>query len=90
LSSKEDVGSPDPNPQERVNFIVLLPFILISILITKCRHSYIFIFTYQKRALKNWKKELERDREHEKRIMSRLVSFLRKEEAQKECGLSLE
>jgi hypothetical protein len=40
--------------------------------------------------VKQLEKELERDREHDKRIMSRLVSFWRKEEAEKERGLSPE
>jgi hypothetical protein len=40
--------------------------------------------------VKQLEKELEGDHEYDKRIMSRLVGFLRKEEAEKERGLSPE
>jgi hypothetical protein len=41
-SLKEDVGSPTPNHVERVfYYVMILLFLLISNLITKCRHSYL-------------------------------------------------
>jgi hypothetical protein len=43
--------------QERVIFYVILLFLIISILITKCSHLYIYIqiHTLEVRRLNNWK-----------------------------------
>jgi hypothetical protein len=97
LLSEEVVGSPRPNHKERVIFIMsYFHFLLFFILITRCGHSYIFRFTCYKLRVKKLKKELERPSEHGKRIMSRLVCFLRKERGGQEgggsrgSGLSLE
>jgi hypothetical protein len=43
---------------ERVIFYVILLFLIISILITKCSDSYIFKFTSEKQGLKFSKMKL--------------------------------